>query len=96
MAGKGKHAKAKRLTSKKSRAMQRSVTGPSPVATPAAPVEIKATPRPANIPAAAKPPGVSARPAPARYGYVLDELKKIGIFAGIIIVILVILAIFVK
>lgn len=89
MPGKSRHGKGKlHHRSKKSRAKQRhdTMAFPPPVAVD--------TPQPAvtiSAPPSAKAP---APPAPrmAQYPYITTELQRIGILAGIIVVILIVLA----
>ena len=92
MPGKSRHDKGKRLSqSKKSKAMQRSATGvvEQPAATQA--------PKP-SAPGVASAPSLrnrqkpSAAPSVARYPYITAELRRIGILAGIIVIILIVLA----
>ncbi|HJX13444.1 MAG TPA: hypothetical protein VJ377_07960 [Dehalococcoidales bacterium] len=89
MPGKSKHGRGKQPhQSKKSRAMRRQeVTSPRPVAEAGAPPTVAA--------AAPLPPPKPAAPAKVKvieYPYITAELRRIGILAGIIIVILVILS----
>lgn len=84
--GRGKHPHR----SKKSKALRRQA-GITPQATgavaspqPAAPVPAKPAPKAAAAPAAVTTP---------QYPYVIGELKRIGILAGIVIVILIVLSI---
>ena len=94
MAGHSKHSKGKKPNTKRSRAKLRAVTTVEPQHLPA-PV----SPEPAvsaKIPQKVKPRAASAKPVPQRYGYVFADLKRIGILAGIILVILVVLALVLK
>ena len=82
---KGKHSRY----SKKSRAVQRHSTmaSPGPVATDTpAPAVITRTPSSSRMPAS---PSKSRVP---QYPYIIREIRRIGILAGIIIAILVVLA----
>jgi len=82
---KGKHSRY----SKKSRAMQRHSTMASPgtvaTGTPA-PVAITSTPSSSRAPASPSKSRVPQHP------YTITEIRRIGILAGIIIVILIVLA----
>jgi hypothetical protein len=90
MPGKSRHGRGKRPHhSKKSKAIRRQVNAPlqqpADVAPkPVAPVKAESVPKPAAPPDAAVMP---------RNPYVVEELKRIGILAGIIIVALIMLAI---
>jgi len=90
MPGKSRHGKGKHPHhSKKSKAIQRRQAGviqqqpDSATAAPAAPVQ------PAPVPTAAATPKVRT----AQYPYITSELRRIGILAGIILVILIVLSI---
>jgi hypothetical protein len=89
MPGKSRHSKGKHPHhSKKSRARQR--YGVMPVTPPAA-----ETPRPAatvTMPSAPSKPTPAAKSRIAEYPYITTELRRIGILAGIILVILIVLA----
>ncbi len=84
--GKGKHPRH----SKKSKALIRQVNAPlqqqqtDVTPKPAAPVEVEPAPKTAAPPEAA---------IMLRYPYVVGELKRIGILAGIVIVALIVLSI---
>ena len=90
MPGKSRHGKGKHAhLSKKSRAKQRHGTMAlqPPVAT--------AAPQPATTASMPPPPRSPTSPArlkTAQYPYITTELRRIGILAGIILVILVVLA----
>ena len=90
MPGKPRHGKGKHIhLSKKSRARQRQSTTPLPQ--PAA----DNTPQPAAVTSTPSPPRVPASPArlkTAQYPYITTELRRIGILAGIILAILVVLS----
>ena len=90
MAGHSKHSKGNKPHSKKSRAKLRAETTVAPQHLPA-PVPSEPVVS-ARIPQKVKPRAASAKPVQQRYGYVFAELKRIGILAGIILVILVVLA----
>ena len=94
---KGKHPHS----SKKAKAIERQMSGIQRTATPPAPrpavvdsVQPEAVP---GAPTAPKPAAASAevhaRAITTQYHFIVDELKKIGILAGIILVILIILSI---
>jgi hypothetical protein len=94
MPGKSRHGKGKHHhQSKKSKALRRqgtaaatpAATGTTAAAPPAAAPPVKVTPSP-------KAAGTPAKPAVIEYPYAIDELKRIGILAGIAIVILFILS----
>jgi hypothetical protein len=90
MPGKAKRSRGKRPSSKKGRAVVRGAAAPA--ITPAAAIPVTPAERPT---VAARP--AAARPAPvktsaATYPYFVPELKRIGILAVIIIVILVVLS----
>ena len=90
MSGKSRHGKGKHYQhSKKSRAKHRHTTmasQPSVVADTAAQAATISTP-----PSASAPTSSTALRA-ARYPYITSELRRIGILAGAIIVILIVLA----
>jgi hypothetical protein len=101
MPGKSRHGKGKhRHQSKKSKAMQRQRTLVATPATPVATGTSAAAPPAAAPPARATPPiktvRATAKTAAIDYTYVIGELKRIGILAGIAIVILFILSIFIS
>jgi hypothetical protein len=104
MPGKSRHGKGKhRHQSKKSKAMQRQRTLVATPATPATPVATgtSAAAPPAAAPSARATPPIktvraTAKTAAIDYTYVIGELKRIGILAGIAIVILFILSIFIS
>ena len=91
MPGKSRHSRGKHPHhSKKSKAIRRQVS--TPVQSPA-----DKTPGPV-APARVEPAPRTAAPAEAaaampRYTYVVQELKRIGIIAGIIIVALIVLSV---
>ena len=89
MIGKSQHGRGHSAQSKKAKAKQRSA-----VMSSGQPVVVQ-IPRPAASPPVSAPPA-SKRTLPAtsktaRYPYITTELKRIGIVAGIILVILVVL-----
>ena len=90
MPGKSRHGKGKHhYHSKKSRAEHRHI------ATALQPPVVADTPTPAAT--VSTPPPVKAPTSPkalkaVRYPYITDELRRIGILAGIILVILIVLA----
>ena len=91
MPGKSHHGKGKRSAqSKKSKAKQRyaAVASPSLVVAqipkPAAPKSVSTTSASVRTPL--------TKPPVARYPYITTELKRIGILAGIMLVILIVLA----
>ena len=89
MPGKSRHGKSKHHHGKKGRAKHRRIATASPQ-----PV-VADTPTPAAI--ISKPPssGTPASPTKSRavqYPYITTELRRIGILAGIIIIILIALA----
>ena len=89
MSGKSRHGKKKHLPQgKKRRGRQIS---PGAVATQQAEIQADKPPAPAQVavPSASTPVPVSAV---ARYPYILAELRRIGILAGIVLVILIVLA----
>jgi hypothetical protein len=101
MPGKPKR-KSKHPQSKKSKAIIRQGTAtpaeeaaaasPAPAA-PAPSAERPAVARPAVArPARARPTGADIIASPERYPFYIPELKRIGLLAGIIIVILVVLS----
>ena len=74
-----------RRQSKKSRARQRASTMPSPA--------IGTAPQPTIAAAAATPKTAASLAAPgAKYAHVAGELRTIGIIAGIILVVLIVLS----
>jgi len=90
MAGKSQHGRGHSAQSKKAKAKQRSA-----VMSSGQPVVVQ-IPKPAVSPSVSAPP-TSKRILPAasrttRYPYITAELKRIGIVAGIILAILVVLA----
>ena len=92
MPGKSRHDKGKRPSqSKKSKAMQRSAAGI--VQQPAAAQTPKLiAPGVVSAPSSGSRQKPSAAPSVARYPYVTAELRRIGILAGIIVIILIVLA----
>ena len=89
MPGKSSHGKGKHHLSKKSKAKQRqAVMASQPPATTDIPhkAAVPSTPPLQSAPASAK------RLKTAQYPYITNELRSIGILAGIILVILVVLA----
>ena len=90
MAGKSQHRRGHSAQSKKAKAKQRSAVMSSGQQV------VVQMPRPAVSPPVSAPPASKRiRPAiskTARYPYITAELKRIGIVAGIILAILVVLA----
>ncbi|MFC1901555.1 hypothetical protein ACFLX3_01310 [Chloroflexota bacterium] len=90
MPGKSRQIKGKHPhLSKKTRAMQRHGTLAAP------PPAVKDAPGPATAASPPPPPRAVASPATskaARYPYITSELRSIGIMAGAILVILIVLA----
>lgn len=84
--GKGKHPhhskKSKAIKRQAGNLLQQQATAVTPK--PAAPVEAPPAPKAAAAPAAVTTP---------RYPYVTGELKRTGILAGIVIVVLIVLSI---
>jgi hypothetical protein len=103
MPGKSRHGKGKhRHQSKKSKTMRRQVATavtPEATGTPAA-APPKAPPTAAAPSARVAPPPKAARTTAKAmaidYSYVTGELKRIGIMAGIAIVILLVLSVFIS
>jgi hypothetical protein len=100
---KSRHGKGRHHRSKKSKAIERQLSviqrtatapGPGPVAVDMAQPETVS-----EAPSAPAEPAAPALTAPApkaittQYHFIVDELKRIGILAGIILVILIILSI---
>ncbi len=91
MPGKSRHGKGKHPHhSKKSKAIRRQTTMPSQQQATAVAPEPTA---PVKAPPAPKAAAASAAVTAPRYPYVVGELKRIGILAGIIIVVLIVLSI---
>jgi hypothetical protein len=87
--GKGKQARFnKTRQTPVNTAAQQQTAAVNPAA-PAAPVKVAAAPR--NVKAGA----IAISPAEER-GYVVNELKRIGLWAGVIVIILIILALVIK
>ena len=86
MPGKSQHGK-----SKKKRAKQRATTGFIPQQ-PVMPTPQAAAPATTPAPAT-RVPAPSPKMPVARYPYITAELKRIGILAGIILAILIVLAV---
>ncbi len=97
MPGKRKHGKSKRpYYSKKSKTIQRQgVVASQPQTAAAAPLAppVAATSAVKPVAAAAKAVAVPARATAAQYQYFIGELKRIGILAGIILVVLIVLSV---
>jgi predicted flap endonuclease-1-like 5' DNA nuclease len=94
MPGKSRHGKGKHHhQSKKSKAIRRQGTtaaAPASTETPAT-APVAAAP-PAKVQPSTKAAGTPAKPAAIEYPYALDELKRIGILAGIAVIVLFILS----
>jgi len=89
MPGKSRHGKRKHLPQDKKRKGKRS--SPGVVASQQAEIQIDKPAAPAQVMA----PSVSTPvpvPTAARYPYIITELRRIGILAGIMLVILIVLA----
>ncbi|MFC1955703.1 hypothetical protein ACFLWZ_04135 [Chloroflexota bacterium] len=90
MADKSQHGRGHSPRSKKAKAKQRSAVMP-----PGQPV-VAQMPKPAVSPRVAAPPAsnqiLSTKSRTTRYPYITAELKRIGIVAGIILAILIVLA----
>ncbi|MFC1981048.1 hypothetical protein ACFLVN_02240 [Chloroflexota bacterium] len=91
MPGKSRHSRGKsHPQSKKGKAKQRSAGGVIPqqaaaqVSKPAASLSVSAT--------SVSAPTPTAIPGAARYPYITAELRRIGILAGIVLIILIVLA----
>jgi len=90
MPGKSRHGKGKQYQSKKSKAKQRHASmAPHQQVAAAAPQP--ATP-PREPAATTNEPAAPVTKAVSRYPYISSELRRIGILAGIIIVVLIILS----
>jgi hypothetical protein len=98
MPGKAKR-KGKHPQSKKSKAILRQSTAvpkaeiTSKVPAPSAPAAAAERPSVVRPAARAKPPAVDVTASAERYPFFVAELKRIGILAGIILVILVVLSV---
>ena len=90
MPAKSRHGKGKHLhQSKKSKAKQRQealTAKPAAVAKPAHIAEPDPTPPP-------RPAAVTPKPRTMDYPYITGELKRIGVLAGVIFIILIVLAV---
>ena len=91
MSSKSRHGKRKYAQSKKRRKERQVVPAVSVQQPIVSQVSETAAPHEVSIPSASIP-GKTVTPIATRYPYIVTELRRIGILAGIILVILVILA----
>lgn len=93
MLGKSRHGKRKhsfRDKTKKSRPYGSVATSQQPVAAQA--VEPAAAPKPSAPPVSVPTPTAKTKTITVRYPYIIAELRRFGILAGIMVVVLIVLA----
>ena len=89
MTGKSRRKRGKQSPSRKARGQQRpAATTRTPVASP--PSEVVSQPKAASRPAT-EPAPQSTRPQTIQFPYITTELRTIGILAGIILIVLIVL-----
>ena len=88
MSGKSKRKRGKQATSRKVRGQQRS---PASTRLPTAPSPGETVTRPETTSPPATAPRQSVRPQTIQFPYIATELRTIGILAGIMLIVLLIL-----